>query len=367
MYKKRYNIFSLSNRILEAAPKDPLVYLGVISGILLLAVSFFPLFKPSSDAKGGFSVLASASQTSPARDSGLFLDRAVSSRAESPKLIFVESASLRAVSPLGVVTPQVLGALVGDSELPGSGRVVMDYDVEEGDSLNLLAEKFGVSLDSLFWANNLNKKSVIKIGQKLLIPPVSGVIHYVKAGDTVSEIAKKYKARSEEIIFFNELSSEADVFVGDVVVVPGGIMPKIQPAPSPLSPLASSYFICPIGKPCNITQGLHFNNAVDFSNGQCGDPIFAAAGGKVQKVKLTTSRSASALGGAGNHLTILHPNGVVTSYGHLLSSLVDVGDEVYQGQIIALMGGKPGTPGAGKTTGCHVHFGVYGARNPFAK
>jgi len=32
-----------------------------------------------------------------------------------------------------------------------------------------------------------------------------------------------------------------------------------------------------------------------------------------------------------------------------------------------LIGGNPGTPGAGRSTGCHVHFDVIGARNPFAK
>jgi len=47
--------------------------------------------------------------------------------------------------------------------------------------------------------------------------------------------------------------------------------------------------------------------------------------------------------------------------------LVSSGQEVSQGEMIALIGGKPGTPGAGLSTGCHVHFGVRGSRNPFAR
>jgi len=129
--------------------------------------------------------------------------------------------------------------------------------------------------------------------------------------------------------------------------------------------LASSYFICPHSA-CRISQYLHWYNAIDFG-GKCGDPIIAAAAGTVLKVQLTSSTSRWVFGGAGNHLTILHPNGVVTMYGHLSASLVKPEDVVSQGQMIALMGGQPGTPGAGLSTGCHVHFGVTGARNPFAR
>jgi len=115
-----------------------------------------------------------------------------------------------------------------------------------------------------------------------------------------------------------------------------------------------------------VTQGLHWYNAIDFSHGQCGEPVYAAASGRVQKVKLTTSTSRWAFGGAGNHITVLHPNGVVTFYGHLLSAIVTPGDEVSKGQIIGYMGGGKGMAGAGLSTGCHVHFGVVGAKNPFA-
>ena len=99
---------------------------------------------------------------------------------------------------------------------------------------------------------------------------------------------------------------------------------------------------------------------MDFAN-SCGASIFAAAGGEVLKVKYGWNL------GAGNVLTILHPNGVVTSYGHILKSLVNPGEQVSQGQMIALIGGQPGTSGAGISTGCHVHFSVVGAANPFGR
>jgi LysM repeat protein len=260
--------------------------------------------------------------------------------------------------------PQVLGMILG-TEGSTANKDINEYEVLAGDSLGGIAEKFGISLETLLWANNLSRSSAIKVGQKLVTLPVSGVLHYVKAGDTVSEIALKYKAAAQDIVDFNELTSQNDIFVGDILIVPGGKMPAVS-APSYASsqvPLASSYFICPIASPCRITQGLHFYNAVDFSHGKCGDYIYAAAGGTVQRVKYGWNS------GAGNTIYIQHPNGVVTSYGHILSALVNPGDQVYQGQPIAIMGGNRATQGngAGISTGCHVHFAVHGAKNPFTK
>ncbi|MFQ6050030.1 MAG: LysM peptidoglycan-binding domain-containing protein [Candidatus Paceibacterales bacterium] len=298
----------------------------------------------------------------------IFADPTKKPRPEYPEFLFVQESYLRAISPSITVTPQVLGALIEGFEPQDLQKTIVEYMVESGDSLWSIAAKFDISLNTVLWANNLNKNSVIQPGQKLIIPPVSGVIHHVKAGDIVGEIAEKYKAKTQEIISFNGLSSEADIFIGDILVIPNGVVPAptIRYAPARI-PLAESYFICPISSPCRITQGLHWYNAIDFSHSKCGEPIYAAAGGKVLKVKLTRSTSRWAFKGAGNHLTILHPNGVVTVYAHLASSFVNPGDTVSQGQIIALMGGQPGTPGAGRSTGCHLHFGVRGARNPFAK
>lgn len=240
-------------------------------------------------------------------------------------------------------------------------REIIEYTVEPGDSLLDIAEKFNISLETLLWANDLTKNSIIRPGQKLIILPVSGVIHYVKSGDTLSEIAKKYKGDINEIIAFNELSGEGDIYVGDILIIPNGVLPSSPKSEYSETPLAKSYFISPISSPYKITKGLHWYNAVDLSNGQCGSPIYAAAQGTVQKVKFGWNR------GYGNYLTILHPNGIVTTYAHLQEILVGAGEEVSQGQIIALMGGQPGTPGSGHSTGCHLHFEVHGARNPFAR
>ncbi|MBI4359371.1 MAG: LysM peptidoglycan-binding domain-containing protein [Candidatus Nealsonbacteria bacterium] len=349
----------------QGSGQDPLLYLGGLAAFLLVLT----LFLPEPVGQAVFS--AGLTQPSSQNNSSHYLALGPSAGIlQLPDFYLIQKNSLKAVLPTGIVKPQVLATLSGtEEELEGRRGGVIEYTVAENDTLSSIAQQFNISLETVLWANNLNKNSVISAGKKLVILPVSGVMYVVGPGDTLSDIVKKYKGNLNETIAFNELTNENEVFAGDIVIVPHGLLPSpaIKKPTSTWAPLTAGYFICPIGAPCRVTQGLHWYNAIDFSRGQCGEPIYAAAAGRVQKVKLTTSTSRWAFGGAGNHITILHPNGVVTFYGHLLSAIVDPGDEVSQGQIIAYMGGGRGMAGAGLSTGCHVHFQVVGAKNPFTR
>lgn len=275
---------------------------------------------------------------------------------ETPELLLVGRMSILAATPPLSVTPRVLGAIVGqlDADLKPE---VSRYLVEQGETIASIAEKFGVSSETILWANDLKTGAVVKPGQELIILPVSGTLHLVRPNDTLSEIASWYKGNSQEIVEFNGLESPQALFAGDILIVPNGKMPKVLPQ-GRLTPIANSYFIYPVTAPYRVTQGLHPFNAIDFSNGQCGESIYAAAGGTVQRTGYTS------LGG--NYARVLHPNGVVTYYGHLASILVSPGTRVLQGQIIGYSGYTgytiPRGPG-----GCHLHFEVRGAANPFAK
>lgn len=349
--------------------KDPLFCLGLAAVFLFAFTCLFSGNLSKSLCKEGNFTLASLANTlrEPVGEE-IFAGLAQKTWSESPEFLLLSGNSLIAVTPPSSFSPQILGALVGGIEITEAKNTITEYIVEPGDSLWSVADKFDISLNTIIWANDLSQNSLLQPGQKLVILPASGILHYVKEKDTVSEIAARYKGKTEKIIAFNNLSGEGDIYVGDILIIPDGEKPKqsYQYAPSS-APLADSYFICPIAPPCTITQGLHWYNAIDFSHGKCGEVIYAAAAGEVLKVKLTNSTYKWAFNGYGNHMTILHPNGVVTYYGHISIALVSVGDKVSQGQPIALMGGKPGTPGAGHSTGCHVHFGVSGARNPFAR
>ncbi len=347
-------------RKIKGSCKDPLLYLGLTSVVLLSIISFInPV--PSVVDSANLMVFHEDSQ-----DKNTFIVPGTKVK-ESPDLSLVQKNSLAAVSPPIMVTPQVLGALVEASDYEWAQNEITEYLVQPGDTLSSISEKFNISLNTLLWANSLTKSTLLSLGQKLVILPTSGVVYHVKNGDTLNSIATTYKSTADKIITFNNLSAEGDIYTGDILIVPDGVMPPAVVYAPQLVPLASSYFICPIASPCRVTQGLHFYNAIDFSHGKCGEPIYAAAAGQVIKVKLTSSVSKWAFGGAGNTIAIQHPNGVVTSYGHVQTSFVDTGDYVSQGQVIALVGGAYGMAGSGNSTGCHVHFGVSGASNPFVK
>ncbi len=154
------------------------------------------------------------------------------------------------------------------------------------------------------------------------------------------------------------------------ITVPTVEPPKPTSRPAPYyGPSLDGYFVFPTS---GFNQGrLHPYNAVDISRGDdClyeNIPVFAAASGVVTETYPTQSAAKWANSGYGNNLKVLHPNGVTTRYTHLKSILSSAGQYVNQGSIIAFMGGYPKTPGAGNSTGCHLHFEVRGAKNPFVR
>lgn len=251
-----------------------------------------------------------------------------------------------------------LGSIFTESNEESLKKDIIYHTVKEGETISSIAEKYNISIATILLANEISKSTVIKPNQKLIILPTEGLLHMVEKGDTISSLAKKYQSTSEEIISFNELADSNDIYIGDILFIPNGKMPKVV-TPSTntqggYTSIASNYFISPtIG---TITNGLHYYNAIDIANKK-GTPIVAAAAGTVQKAKYAWP--------SGNYVTILHPNGVVTYYGHLSYWTVVPGEQVAQGEIIGYMGNTGLVISLGGD-GSHLHFDVRGTTNPLA-
>ncbi|OGG65778.1 hypothetical protein A2Z56_03155 [Candidatus Kaiserbacteria bacterium RIFCSPHIGHO2_12_45_16] len=238
----------------------------------------------------------------------------------------------------------------------GTGQISV-YIVRTGDTLSEIAEMFGVSANTIIWANDIRGTS-IKVGQELVILPISGVRHVVKSGDTLKSVATKYKADLNDVLLYNGLAIGDKIKSGDVIIIPDGVISATQvssvknSAGAQTYPVYSGYYIRPIvgGRK---TQGIHGNNGVDLA-APTGTPILAAADGRV-----IVSRAGGYNGGYGSYLVISHPNGTQTLYAHLSQNSVFVGQSVAQGQIIGAVGNT------GKSTGSHLHFEIRGAKNPF--
>ena len=252
------------------------------------------------------------------------------------------------------------GTLADISDTVSTGQI-SKYVVRKGDTLSGIAKMFGVSTNTIVWANDVNAKS-LKEGQVLVILPVSGTIHTIAKGDTLVSIAKKYKADSEEIIQFNNLEEGVILSLGDTLIIPDGEASIKVSSPSKTStvnpyrggsgPSYDGYYLRPVIGGTR-TQGLHGYNGIDIAS-YVGTPISAAASGEV-----IISRSSGWNGGYGRYIVISHPNGTQTLYGHLSENYVYEGQSVVKGQAIGLMGNT------GKSTGPHLHFEIRGAKNPF--
>lgn len=236
------------------------------------------------------------------------------------------------------------------------------HTVVESETISSIAQAYGVSTETIMWANGLTSSSVIKPGDKLEFPSISGVLHKVVEGDTISGIASRYGVSQDRIFAANTDISAESLREGMGLIIPGARPQTLsveRPSYSPPRSIAESnintlgYFRAP-------TVGLnwgrrHYNNAVDIANA-CGTPVWAAADGVVTWTGWN--------GDYGNLIKVVHPNCTETGYAHLSRIYVSVGAPVSQGDVIGLIGNTGRVRGV---TGCHVHFEVVGGANPFIR
>jgi murein DD-endopeptidase MepM/ murein hydrolase activator NlpD len=261
-----------------------------------------------------------------------------------PALAIIDGSALSSVDDTGSFI---------DLGKSGTGEISI-YTVRSGDTLGGIAEMFGVSVNTIVWANDLKSKT-LKQGQELIILPITGVKHTVKSGDTLQSVAKKYKADLDDVLSYNGLTSTSKIALGDVIIIPDGVISAAAAAvakPGTQTSVASGYFIRPI-KGGIKSQGIHGYNGIDIA-ASVGTPVLASAGGTV-----IIAKASGYNGGYGLYVAIKHPNGTQTVYGHMSKVNVSVGQEVLQGQIIGAVGNT------GRSTGAHLHFEIRGAKNPF--
>ena len=257
-----------------------------------------------------------------------------------------------------------------DTTVPDGSGLVRDYKVAAGDTLAGIASKFGVSMMSVWWANDLKSKDV-KPGRTLKIPPVTGLIVTVAPTDTLDALAARYGVNSEDILATNGLD-DPNLVVGQVLVVPGAkgkAIPKPQvskPATRPnnttirpsngggsssnIRPPASytgGPFLWPVvGGGNYISQYFHYGHyAIDIA-ADYGSTVRAAADGIVTFAGWKNN-------GGGYQVWVAHGSGLYTTYNHMSAISVGRGEHIARGDQVGRIGQT------GNATGPHLHFEVW--------
>ena len=263
---------------------------------------------------------------------------------------------------------------------------VIRYQVQEGDTLFGIAEKFNLEPESVLWGNYdvlQDDPHRLKPGQQLNIPPVDGTLYTWHSGDGLRGVASFFGVEPEAILQWpgNNLEpgidpAEVDPEAGTLLIVPGGSRtlvtwsaPRItrsNPAvASILGPgacgtvvdgvVGTGTFVWPA--PSTYLSGYNYSSihpAIDIA-GDTGHAIFASDSGVVVYSGWNDW-------GYGYVVVVDHGNGWQTLYAHLSAINVGCGQSVSQGAVIAAMGST------GNSSGPHLHFEMmhdeYGKVNP---
>lgn len=273
---------------------------------------------------------------------------------------------------------------------------ITEYQVQNGDTVGSIAEKFKISADTLT-VNNAIKDNKIKPGQTLELIDVDGIIYEVDADVNLGNLAKEYKVDVAQLASANDLTTEAELKRGEIVIIPGTeqvaqlkkqleeaakpviVEKKVEQAAQPYKKIAAkevakkttassspfkktettvlatekgSTLVWPTVGTKQLSQGYKYGHAaIDIvtTKGDHTTAIVAASGGKIIKAQGGWN------GGYGNMIVVDHGNGMKTLYAHLREIYVSVGDSVSAGQKIGWMGNTGNVRGR---TGLHLHFEV---------
>lgn len=267
-----------------------------------------------------------------------------------------------------------------------------EYVVAPGDTLRRIADKTGAGSEAIARANNLPPPYTIRVGQRLAIP--GGRYHLVRAGETGIAIARAYGVNWSRIVTENDLAEPYILRTGMRLLIPGdprtmtleeraaafrlniddivtGGQPAIAETARPTRPTASSARILPpdaaVAAPTTLrggfawpAKGTVIRRFGPIASGERSDgikiavpldtPILAAADGTVAYV-------GSEIPSLGGLVILQHGSGWTSVYGHAGQLLVQRGQSVKRGQMIALSGDSG-------TNRAQLHFELRQGRTP---
>ncbi|MEI6388895.1 MAG: M23 family metallopeptidase, partial [Spirochaetota bacterium] len=245
---------------------------------------------------------------------------------------------------------------IADASIPlDRGLFYSVYRVVRGDTIGAIADRNGITTDSIVSFNDITNTRAIRTGSFLKIPSQTGVLYRPKKGDTVEAVASSYSIPADSIFEANQLSRSSLEGVGAV------FLPDARLLSFRLREINGDLFRWPtwggissrFGWRTDPFSGVRsFHNGLDIATNM-GTPVRAAMEGRIRETGYSPT--------FGNYILIGHHSGYASFYGHLSSIGVRQGQSVALGQQIGLVGST------GYSTGPHLHFTVFkygGLLNP---
>ena len=277
-----------------------------------------------------------------------------------------------------------------DTTIPKRPSVdVTTYEVQLGDNLFMIAEKYSLRPETVLWGNYevlRDNPQFLSPGQELTILPTDGVYYQWTAGDNLNSIASFFKVEPEVILDYpgNRLLPDMtnpttpEIAVGTWLIIPGGkreLKDWGPPAITRANPAAAAYY--GEGYCGNVYEGAigigsfiwptvatslsgydyspSIHPGIDIAGAE-GNAVFATDSGVVVFAGWSQY-------GYGYMIVLDHGNGWQSAYAHLSAVIVGCGQSVAQGTMI----GGVGT--TGNSSGPHLHFelrnDMYGKVNPW--
>lgn len=301
------------------------------------------------------------------------------------------TAGLPVFTPAVTVRPDGITRLANVyTTIPNRPRVdVRTYEVQQGDNLFAIADKFGLKPETVLWGNYdvlRDNPQTLSPGQELNILPVDGVYYQWAEEDTLQGVAEFFGVEPDDILEFsgNRLPlydmdvENPPIEPGTWLIVPGGrraLKDWGPPAITRNNPASAAYygsgycgniyegaigtgvFVWPT--PGNYISGYDYNpsihTALDIAGAE-GNAIFAADSGVVVYAGWSEY-------GYGYLTVIDHGNGWQSAYAHQSAVAVTCGQSVARGTRIGAVGNT------GNSSGAHLHFELrselYGKVNPW--
>ncbi len=252
---------------------------------------------------------------------------------------------------------------ITEAEVSNYDYDIYKYVVQPGDSIALIADRYGVSQATIRWANNIPAgRDTLSVGQVLEIPPMNGILYTAVKGDTLDKIIKKVQnANKFDLIELNNLQPpDYTITVGQKLFIPDASYKPVVARRTTYT--RSATYVNMSSTSVNVAPGTFVNpmqqcpgykyvrgwrythTGVDLAHSP-GCWIVAAGSGTVTR--------AGWCGSMGFCTVIKHDNGYSTLYMHGQGQFaVRAGQRVNAGQKIMTLGST------GRSYGPHLHISL---------